>query len=462
MSSINIAKFFRFKTIGLFLLTSLFFFTSGCGDANSVTTKEYRLENGLKLIVQPDRRSPLIINQVWYKVGSVYEKPGLTGISHFLEHLMFKGTKNLEEGEFSKIVAAGGGSENAFTSYDYTGYYQKWGKQNLDTSLRLEAERMKNLLFSSESVEKERLVVLEERTLRVDDNPKGIAFEKLNLLAYAGTTYGSPIIGSVDDISSISIEQLKDWYSQYYQPNNATIVVVGDIEPKHAFDLVKKYFGEIPSSKKVTKFVPEMSLVEQPPQKDLIIESVKAKTPFLIMGYMVPGLLQEMEEESIAQWEPYALDVLATILDGYQGARLESNLVRGKMLANTASASYSMTRLIPSLFTLYGTPKEGVSLGDLKRGLKNELELIKEIPPDKAELAKVIAQTVANSVFQKDAVSYQGIIIGSLEAAGLDWQLRDGYFDEINKITPENVSFVARKYFDDDFLTTVMLKPKGN
>ncbi|OUU75341.1 MAG: hypothetical protein CBC29_03325 [Methylococcaceae bacterium TMED69] len=447
-------------TTTLGFLISLLLLNSGCTDNNTRTTKEYRLKNGLKLIVQPDRRSPVVINQIWYKVGSVYEPSGITGISHFLEHLMFKGTKNLKEGEFSKIVASGGGNENAFTSFDYTGYYQKWGKQNLETSLRLEAERMTNLLFSDESVEKERQVVLEERTLRVDDSPKGMAYEKLRQLAYSGTTYGSSIIGSIKDISSISIKDLKNWYSRYYHPNNATIVIVGDVDPDTTFALVKKYFDAIPSAQQ-TSFSSKINITNRPTQSDHTIVTDKAKTPYLIMGYMVPGLVQQKSDEGVAEWEPYALDVLATILDGYQGARLESNIIRSKGLATTASASYSMTRLIPSLFTLSATPKDGIDIVDLRDGLIDEIEKIKQTPPDQVELGKVIAQTLANSIFQKDSVAYQGIILGSLDAAGLDWRLNDGYFEKIKQITPDNVSYVAKKYFDKDFLTTVMLKPKG-
>ena len=444
------------------LLSGLLLFISGCADRNSGVTKEYRLNNGLKLIVQPDRRSPVVINQIWYRVGSVYEPPGLTGISHFLEHLMFKGTKNLKDGEFSKIVASGGGRENAFTSFDYTGYYQKWSKHNLETSLRLEAERMTNLLFSSVSVEKERKVVLEERTLRVDDSPKGMAYEKLQQLAYAGTPYGSSIIGSIKDISSISIADLKNWYSKYYHPSNATIVIVGDVDPDNTFALVKKYFAEIPSAEEITTFISEMDIKDRPTQNDFTIVTEKAKTPYLVMGYMVPGLVQEAIDGEVADWEPYALDVLATILNGYQGARLESNIIREKGLATTASASYSMTRLIPSLFTLSATPKSDVGLNELRVGLIDEIEKIKRVPPDQAELKKVIAQTLANSVYQKDSVAYQGIILGSLDAVGLDWRLNDGYFKELNQITPDKVSYVAKKYLDKDFVTTVMIKPKGN
>ncbi len=447
--------------LAIVLSIGLLLINSGCGDSGSKVTKEYRLKNGLKLIVQSDRRSPVVINQIWYKVGSVYEPSGLTGISHFLEHLMFKGTKNLKEGEFSKIVASGGGSENAFTSFDYTGYYQKWAKQNLDTSLRLEAERMTNLLFSATSIEKERQVVLEERTLRVDDSPKGMAYEKLRQLAYSDTPYGSSIIGSIEDISAISMADLKNWYSKYYHPGNATIVIVGDVDPDATFGLVKKYFDAIPSADEIINFTPLMDITDRPLQNNFTIVTGKAKTPYLIMGYIVPGLVQEKSDEKVAEWEPYALDVLATILDGYQGARLESNIIRAKGLATSASASYSMTRLIPSLFTLSATPKEGVDLKDLRRGLIDELEEIKRFPPDEDELQKVIAQTLANSIFQKDSVAYQGIILGSLDAVGLDWRLNDGYFKQISQITPDKVSYVAKKYFDKDFLTTVMLKPKG-
>ena len=453
-------KFTKDVLVGLIMIAGLPFLISGCGNSTTDTAREYKLENGLKLIVQPDRRSPVIINQIWYKVGSIHERVGQTGISHFLEHLMFKATKNLKDGEFSKTVAIGGGQENAFTSYDYTGYYQKWGNENLDTSLRLEAERMKNLLFSNDSVEKERQVVLEERTLRVDDDPKGMAFEQLNLLAYSGTPYGNPIIGSIEDISSISISDLKKWYVKYYHPSNATIVIVGDIDPEVAFKLVKKHFEKIPARKENIEFIPEININNRPPRRDLTIESEKATTPFLIMGYMVPGILQQKAEKTIYEWEPYALDVLASILDGYQGARLESNIIRGRNLATAASASYSMTRLIPSLFTISATPKAGIDLGNLKNGLIDEIERIKKTPPTEMELKKVIAQTLANSVFQKDSVAYQGIILGSLDAVGLDWRLNDQYFKKINNITPDNVTYVANKYLGDDFLTTVMLKPK--
>ena len=209
---------------------------------------EYQLDNGLKLLVKPDNRAPVVVSQVWYKVGSSYEHNGITGISHILEHMMFKGTENLGPNEFSRIIAENGGSQNAFTGRDYTAYFQTLEKERLEISFRLEAERMRNLIIDDAEFLKEREVVAEERRMRTDDNPRSLLREAMNAMAFMNSPYHHPVIGWMNDINHYDPEDLREWYQMWYAPNNATVVVVGDVKPDEVYQLAQKYFG--PSSNK--------------------------------------------------------------------------------------------------------------------------------------------------------------------------------------------------------------------
>lgn len=423
-------------------------------------THEYMLNNGLKLIVEEDHRAPVAVVQVWYRVGSAHEYDGITGVSHALEHMMFKGTEKYGVGQFSAIVAANGGRENAFTSTDYTAYFQQWSADKVELSFELEADRMRNLVIDNKEFEKEINVVLEERRLRTDDNPQALAIEAARATAFQTSPYRQPIIGWEADIKNMTGEDLRDWYQRWYGPNNATVVVVGDVDPEAVHTLAKKYFGPLkPSDIKRTKSRPE---VPQSGTKRISFKSDKARIPYLVMGYKAPVLNDTGEDKGGTEtWEIYALDVLLETLDGDDSARLKRNLVRGSEVASYAGAGYSSSSMLTTLFYLSAVPNDGKSLEALEQALLEEIEAVKTNPPSADELERIKTQVVADTVYELDSMQHKAIIIGSLESVGLSWKLRDEYVKNINAVTAEQVKQVAEKYLTPERLTVAYLTPAG-
>ena len=419
------------------------------------TVHEYELDNGLKLIVKEDHRAPIMVSQVWYKVGSSYEHDGITGVSHVLEHMMFKGTSAHPAGEFSRIIAENGGSENAFTSRDYTAYFQTLEKSRLPVSFELEADRMRNLVIPEQEFLKEVQVVMEERRMRTEDNPQSLTYEQFNASAYVSSPYRIPVIGWMDDLESMHVEDLKSWYRKWYAPNNATVVVVGDVDPDQVHALAKKYFGPLkPSDIEPAKPRRE---IEQRGSKRIEVKA-PAELPYLIMGYKVPVVLTAGSEEL---WEPYALDVLAGVLDGGTAARLASELVRGQSVAASAGAAYDSYDRLQGLFLLSGTPANGHTTEQLEQALRAQIERLHQEPVGSDELARVKAQIRASRVYEQDSIFYQAMQIGMLETVGLHWSEMERYHERIAAVTPRQVQAVARKYFTDERLTVAKLVPTG-
>lgn len=412
---------------------------------------EYTLENGLKLLVKPDTRVPVVVSQVWYKVGSSYEHNGVTGISHILEHMMFKGTENLEPNEFSKIIAENGGSQNAFTGRDYTAYFQTLEKDRLEVSFRLEADRMRNLIINEDELFKEREVVAEERRMRTDDNPRSLLREAVNAMAFMNSPYHHPVIGWMSDINHYRKADLDVWYQKWYAPNNATIVVVGDVEPAAVYALAKEYFGPLKPEKLAT--VKPQIEVPQKGQRQLKLKA-PAELPYLMMGWKVPVITTAATE-----WEPYALDVLAGILSGSASSRFARVLVREQQIAAGVSAYNSAFSRLDDLFTIAGTPSQNSDIDGLQSAIYKQLEQLKMKVVSDAELARVKTQVVASEVYQLDSVFYQAMQLGIVETVGLDWQLSERYVENINAVTAEQVQQVVQKYFVDDGLTVGELVP---
>ncbi len=439
--------------------------------ASSAATKvsEHVLGNGLKVLVKEDHRSPVAVSQVWYKVGSSYELGGITGISHMLEHMMFKGTDKHAAGEFSRIVAENGGEENAFTGTDYTAYFQTMEASRLAVSFELEADRMRNLHLLADELKKELQVVTEERRMRTDDNPQAKMQEHFNAMAYTNSPYKNPVIGWPSDIENYKVEDLQAWYQRWYAPNNATLVVVGDVETKAVFALAEKYFGPL---KNVGRFCdskppgvvdclaanPHYTLKPQAEVEQLGVRKMTiklpAKLPYLVMGYKVPVLKTAQHE-----WEAYALEVLAGVLDGGSSARLESGLVRGKQIAVSVGASYSLTSRLPELFTLEATPAEGKTVWNLESALKDEITRLQIKLIDNDELQRIKAQVLAKAVYERDSNFYQAMQLGMLETVGLSWKVVDEYVAKVNQVTAEQVREVARKYLIEDKLSVAYLEP---
>jgi zinc protease len=419
--------------------------------ASEPEVHEYMLDNGLKVLVQEDHRAPAVVSQVWYKVGASYEHGGITGISHMLEHMMFKGTDKHPPGEFSRIIAANGGRENAFTGEDYTAYFQQLEKSRLPVSFELEADRMRNLKLIEPEFAKEHQVVLEERRLRTDDQPRAKMQEHFDGVAYTNSPYKNPVIGWPDDVAGLGLADLKDWYKLWYAPNNATLVVVGDVNPDEVFKQAKKFFG--PLKKSELPPLKPRGEVEQLGLRRMTVK-VPAKLPYLVMGYKAPALKTAPDES-----EAYALEVAAGILDGGNSARLSSRLVRGQQIAASAGASYNLYSRLSTLFSLEGTPVQGKNVADLEKALLDEVRRLRDEPVAADELQRVKAQVLASHVYQLDSMFYQAMQLGTAETVGLGWKKVREYVDKVNAVTAEQVRNVAQKYLVDERLTIAHLDP---
>ncbi len=401
-------------------------------------THQFTLDNGLTVLVRENHQAPVVTVMVWYKVGSIDEPAGATGISHVLEHMMFKGTKHLKPGEFSSLVSRYGGSQNAFTSYDYTAYYQQYAASRLPLALELEAERMHNLVIDPDEFASELKVVKEERRMRVLDQPNSYAWERFAAIARPGTGYAHPTIGWLNDLDNITPEKLRDWYRRYYQPANAYLVIVGDVSLKHTKQLVKRYFADIPSQGEPWH---ASGALQPAAGQRLITLHVPVKVPALYMAYNVPTLGNAKQTDTF-----YALSMLAGVLDGGASSRLPTRLVRGKRLLAGVSAGYGGSGRGGGLFTLTATPNPGVSLQEAQTALLEQLEDIKETPPSEAEMQRVRAQVLASDVYSKDSNMGQAMTLGHLLTVGLPWQLADNFAANLAKVTPEDVSQVAAKW----------------
>lgn len=412
---------------------------------------EFTLDNGLKLLVKEDHRAPVMVSQVWYKVGSSYEPSGITGISHMLEHMMFQGTKSLKPNEFSQIISAHGGEENAFTGRDYTAYFEQMASDQVKVSFRLEADRMRNLALKPEELRKERQVVMEERRMRTDDNPNALTYERFNAVAFLSSSYHHPTIGWMSDIKSYKLSDLKAWYKKWYAPNNATVVVVGDVDPGKVYALAKKYFGPLkPETIEPPK--PQTEVPQTGPRE--IIVQAPAKLPYLLLGWKVPVVKTAKED-----WEAYALEVLAGILDGGSSSRFSKNLIRGSQIAASVGVSYDLYARIKDQFVIAGTPAQGHTIAELEKAIRAQIERLQKELVSRQELERIKTQVVAHKVFEKDSIFFQAMQLGLLETVGLDWRLADTYVDRVQAITPEQVQAVAKKYLLEDHLTRAELVP---
>jgi len=414
--------------------------------------QEHKLANGLKVVVQQDHRSPVLVSQVWYRAGSMDEVNGNTGVAHALEHMMFKGTKKVPAGQFSRIIAAAGGKDNAFTSRDYTVFFQQLDKSRLDLAMKLESDRMQNLQISDAEFAKEIRVVKEERRWRTDDKPQAVVGEQFNAVAYQEHPYGRPVIGWMNDLEQMTAEDARNWYHTWYAPNNATLVVVGDVDPKQVFAMAEKYFGPLKAHK-----LPVRKNQIEPEQKGerRIVVKVPAKLPYLLMGYPAPSL-RDAEHD----WEPYAIAILTGVMDGNSASRLNSDLVRRDRLAVDVSAGYDITNRGPSQIEFDATPSEGTSVADLELAVRTEIDNIKQNGITEDELQRVKAQVIASDVYGRDSMFNQALQIGTYESVGLSWRDVALYTQKLQAVTAEQVQQVAQKYLDDDKLTIAILDPQ--
>jgi zinc protease len=422
----------------------------------AVTTRaevfEKTLSNGLKVVVKEDHRAPVVVQQIWYRAGSMDERTGTTGVAHMLEHMMFKGTKTVPPGEFSRRIAAAGGRENAFTNDDYTAYFQQLQSSRLPLAMQLEADRMHNLKLTDAEFAKEIKVVMEERRMRTDDEPHSLLYEKLMAVAYQEHPYQHPVIGWMNDLLALGAGDAREWYKNWYAPNNATLVVAGDVKAAEVFKLAQRYYGPIPAHQ-----LPPRKPYSEPPQTGIkrIVVKAPAELPYLVMAYHAPTLKQADKE-----WKPYALEVLAGILDGNESARLNKALVREQQLASSTGAGYDSTSRGPGLFILEGTPSTGKSVAELEAGLREQIALLVKEGVSEAELKRVKAQVTAGEVYKLDSLFYQAMQIGQLETIGLGYKAIPVMLQKLQAVTAEQVQEVAREFFQDDNLSVAVLDPQ--
>ncbi len=413
---------------------------------------ERTLSNGLKVVVKEDHRAPVIVQQIWYKAGSMDERTGKTGVAHVLEHLMFKGTLQVPVGEFSRRIAAAGGRENAFTSNDYTAYFQQLHKSKLPLAMKLESDRMHNLNLSAKEFSKEIKVVMEERRMRTDDQPHALLQEKMMAAIYQEHPYQHPVIGWMSDLEQMDVNDAKAWYRQWYAPNNATLVIAGDVQAKQVFALAERYYGKIPR-----QVQPARRQFTEPAQLGIkrMVVKAPAELPLLMMSYHAPNLTDPKGD-----WQPYALEMLAGVLSGNESAWLNKHLVREQQIASSVGAGYDSTSRGPGLFTLEATPTAGKTVAEMEVALRAEIaQLVKE-GISEAELKRVKVQVMAGEVYKLDSVFYQAMQIGQMESIGLGYKAIPLMLEKLQGVTAEQVRQVAQTYLQDDNLTVAVLDPQ--
>ncbi len=408
---------------------------------------EATLDNGLRVLVQDDPRNPIVAVQIFYRVGSRNERPGATGLAHFLEHMMFKGTSTYARGQISRLIEENGGRDNAFTTQDLTGYYTNIAADRLDLVLRIEADRMRHLLLDAAEIDSERKVVMEERRTRSEDDPDGLVYEAMNSLAFRAHPYRWPIIGWMSDIARLDRGELRGFYDTYYVPNNAVLVIAGDVRPAAALALVRRHFGPIGRGADP----PPVTAVE-PPQIDdrrSVVRKQGAQLPMINIAWHVP---------SHASADAPALELLSTLLSSGRASRLYQKLVYEKRMALGAGGDYSYFFLDPSLFWFYATPLPGQSPEEVEQALLAEVERLKQEPVPEEELARARNQIEASFVWQQDSVFSRASVLGRFEILG-SWRLFDDYLPKLRAVTAADLQRVARTYFALDRKNVSILLP---
>jgi zinc protease len=394
----------------------------------------------------------VVTSMIWYRAGSMDEVTGTTGVAHVLEHMMFKGTNTVPPGEFSRIIGRAGGRDNAFTNKDATVYHQQLHKSKLALALGLEADRMANLLLAGDEFAREIRVVMEERRLRTDDQPKAQVYEAFMATAYEVHPYRVPVIGWMTDLENMRVEDARDWHGTWYVPNNATLVVVGDVSAAEVFALAEQRFGPI-----AARPLPLRKPQREPAQRGVRRVTVKApaELPYLLMGWHAPSL-RDVDQD----WEPYALEVLAAVLDGSDAARLNRELIRESRLAINVGAGYDGVNRGPGLFVMDATPAPGKTVAEVEQALREQLRRITEQGVSDEELQRVKAQVTAAQVFQLDTMFAQARQIGALDNAGLPYDSLEVQARKLKQVTSAQVQEVARKYLVEDNLTVGVLDPQ--
>jgi len=414
--------------------------------SRATAVQELVLDNGLKVLILEDHKSPAVTFQVWYRVGSRNEKDGKSGLSHFLEHMMFKGTPSIKPEEYSRIIAKNGGRSNAFTTSDVTVYFATMSRDKIGIELEMEADRMANALLGDTYFEPEKKVIQEERRLRTDDKPVAALDEVTSAVAYTVHPYRRPVIGWMDDIQNLSRQDLVDHYKLYYAPNNAFIVVAGDFSTEEILPKIKAAFEKIPRGPE-----PPKVRAEEPPQRGerRVFLKKEAELPFVMMFYHAPNLKSP---------DNFALDLLTVVLAGGRSSPLYHDLVYQKRLARSVDANYSSVSMDPGGFSITAQLMPGKEPPEVEREIDTLVDKIKSELISERDLQKAKNQVESSFIFAQDSIFGQAMKIGSYEANG-GWRQMDQYIDGIRRVTREDIQRVAREYLDRDRRTVGMLIP---
>lgn len=434
------------KRVFAFILIISILLISHVWASTDSTIHEELLQNGLKVIVIKDTNSPVAVFQIWYNAGSINEPIGKTGLSHLLEHMMFKGTHRYGPKRFSRMISREGGIDNAGTSKDYTFYFQKLPPDKIYLSIELEADRMRNLIMDAQEVEAEKKVVMEERRLRYEDDPQNVVYEEVIATAFKNHPYRWPVIGWMSDIEGITRDDLWDYYRRHYTPNNAFIVVVGDIDVDKVIERIRNEFGFIPKGDDIKRL--DVNEPQQMGEKRVYVKK-EAELPYILIAYKTPNIFND---------DSYALDVLAYILSDGRASRLYRELVDKGQMALSVGGGYDNLQKYPSLFYLYGTPMPGKGIEGLEKALYDEIEKLKDNPPSEKEVQRVKNRIEAEFIMSQDSIFYQARLIGIFETLG-DWRLKDKYLNGIRMVKPEDVQRVAKRYLTEDNRTVGVLIP---
>jgi len=429
--------------------------------AQDAGVQQFTLKNGMSLIVKPDHRAPTAVHMVWVRVGSMDEVDGTSGVAHVLEHMMFKGTPTVKAGDFSRKVAALGGRENAFTSKDYTGYFQQIPAAKLEDVMRLEADRFAYNQWSDEDFRKELEVVKEERRMRTEDNPHARLHEAMDATIYQAAPYRRPIVGWMSDLEAMTPDDARAFYKRWYTPTNATVVVAGDVQVPQVRAWAEKYYGRLPAHA-----VPARKPREEPAQSGLrrIDFKAPAEQSYVALAFKVPGFAPaalDPAKADAASDDALALTVLSAVLAGYDNARLERALTQGDdPVADSAGAYCGMAARGPQLCTLYGVPATGKTVVQVEQALRAQVARIAAEGVSEAELQRVKNQWVAGEVYKQDSVFNQARILGVHWINSFPLDADERLIARLRAVTAAQVQSVASRYFGDDALTVATLLPQ--
>lgn len=418
----------------------------------SRTTFETTLSNGLKVIIREDHRAPMVMTQIWYKVGSSDESGNILGVSHALEHMMFKGTHKVPNDELTRLSRIYGGSINAATFTNYTNYYQLYPKAYFPMALELESDRMSNLLLRQQDFEPEIKVVMEERRQRTDDNPRAQAFERFKWISYPTSHYRQPVIGHMKTLNNIQLNDVKKWYRDWYSPNNAILVIVGNVESEAALAQVQKYFGDIPAC-------------PTPPRNDVLeFERLGYRHMEINSNVQVPNLYMTWNVKSLGTaknpQDAYALTIIRSLLDSGISSRLQDRLVRDRKILTSVSASYDPYNRGDSLFGISALPAPGVSLQESQQAIQDEVDLLKTTAMTQQEVDRISTRFISSLIYSQDDIAGQAKMIGNLEVNGLSYRLMDELPKHFESVSVQDIQRVANAYFVRDNLSTLYLSPE--